>query len=117
LSCGFSCFDLGLTFVAEHEIFGQSFKHRYRKINRLNSFQRGLKDLKPGDYLVHVDYGIGRYNGIRELETGRIGGEFLNIIYSDDEKLYVPMDGLAFIQKYIGSADIPPLLDKLGGVG
>ncbi len=117
LSCGFSYFELGLTFVAEHEIFGQSFKHRYRKNTRLKSFQRGLKDLKPGDYLVHVDYGIGRYNGIRELETGNVGGEFLNITYSADEKLYVPMDGLASIQKYMGSGDIPPLLDKLGGVG
>ena len=116
LSNGFSCSDLGLTFVSEHEIFGRTSKHRYRRKAISKSFQRGFKDLKPGNYLVHVDYGIGRYNGIRELETGIGGGEFLNITYADDEKLYIPMDGLASIQKYVGSGDVPPLLDKLGGV-
>jgi len=116
ISNGFYCPDLNLTFVAEHEIFGQTHKHRYRRKPKSQSFQRGFKDLKPGDYLVHIDYGIGRYMGTRDLETGADGGEFLNIIYADDEKLYIPMDGLANIQKYIGSGEIPPPLNKLGGV-
>ncbi len=115
LSNGFSCPDLCMMFVADHEVFGRTFKPRYRRKPKYKSFQRGLKDLRPGSYLVHVDYGIGQYNGIRELETGIGGGEFLNITYADGEKLYVPMDGLASIQKYIGSGDVPPLLDKLGG--
>ena len=108
--------DLDLSFVAEHEIFGLSYKHRYRRKSKSKSFQRGFKDLKTGNYLVHVDYGIGRYNGTSELETGIGGGEFLSITYADDEKLYIPMDGLASIQKYVGSGDVPPPLDKLGGV-
>ena len=115
LSSGFSGPDLDLSFVAEHEIFGLSYKHRYRRKSKSKSFQRGFKDLKPGNYLVHVDYGIGRYNGTSELETGIGGGEFLSITYADDEKLYIPMDGLACIQKYVGSGDVPPLLNKLGG--
>ena len=116
LSSGFSAPDLDLSFVAEHEIFGLSYKHRYRRKSKSKSFQRGFKGLKPGNYLVHVDYGIGRYNGTSELETGIGGGEFLNITYADDEKLYIPMDGLASIQKYVGSGDVPPPLDKLGGI-
>jgi len=116
LSSGFSGPDLDLSFVAEHEIFGLSYKHRYRRKSKSKSFQRGFKDLKPGNYLVHVDYGIGRYNGTSELETGIGGGEFLSITYADDEKLYIPMDGLACIQKYVGSGDVPPQLNKLGGI-
>ena len=116
LSNGFRSPDLNLSFVAEHEIFGLSYKHRYRRKSKSISFQRGLKDLKPGNYLVHVDYGIGRYNGTSELETGIGGGEFLSITYADYEKLYIPMDGLAPIQKYVGSGDVPPVLDKLGGI-
>ena len=116
LSSGFSAPDLDLSFVAEHEIFGLSYKHRYRRKSKSKSFQRGFKDLKPGNYLVHVDYGIGRYNGTSELETGIGGGEFLSITYADDEKLYIPMDGLACIQKYVGSGDVPPQLNKLGGI-
>ena len=116
LSSGFSAPDLDLSFVAEHEIFGLSYKHRYRRKSKSKSFQRGFKDLKPGNFLVHVDYGIGRYNGTSELETGIGGGEFLSITYADDEKLYIPMDGLACIQKYVGSGDVPPQLNKLGGI-
>jgi transcription-repair coupling factor (superfamily II helicase) len=116
LSNGFSCSDLRIMFVAEHEIFGRTSKHRYRRKSKSKSFQQGFKDLKPGNYLVHADYGIGQYNGIHELETVGGGGEFLNISYAGGEKLYIPMDGLASIQKYMGSGDIPPLLDKLGGI-
>ncbi|KMP12497.1 hypothetical protein UR09_01155 [Candidatus Nitromaritima sp. SCGC AAA799-A02] len=116
ISAGFQCPDLKLVFVAEQEIFGRTHKHRYRRKPKSQSFQRGFKDLKPGDFLVHIDYGIGRYLGTRELETGVGGGEFLDILYADDEKLYIPMDGLAFIQKYIGAGEAPPPLNKLGGV-
>jgi len=75
-----------------------------------------LKDLKKGDYLVHVDYGIGLYLGTKEIKTGMGGGEFLNIQYADDEKLYLPMEGLGFVQKYVGGSDAPPPLSKMGGV-
>lgn len=116
VSNGFQCPDLNLIFVAEQEIFGRTHKHRYRRKPKSQSFQRGFKDLKPGDYLVHIDYGIGQYMGTRELDTGVGGGEFLHITYADGEKLYIPMDGLAYIQKYVGSGDVPPPLNKLGSV-
>lgn len=116
ISCGFRFPAIGRIFVAEHEIFGRSHKHRYRRKPKSQSFQRGFKDLQPGEFLVHIDYGIGKYIRTRELETGVGGGEFMEILYADDQKLYIPMDGLAYIQKYLGSSDIPPPLDKLGGV-
>jgi len=117
LSAGFELASGGLVFIAEHEIFGRSHKHRYRRKPKSQAFQRGFKDLKPGDYLVHIDYGIGRYQGTRELKTGVGGGEFLEIVYADEEKLYIPMDGLGYVQKYVGgSEEAAPALNKLGGV-
>ena len=116
LSQGFHFKSADLVFIAEHEIFGRSHKHRHRRKTNSQSFQRGLKDLKKGDYLVHVDYGIGLYLGSKEIKTGIGSGEFLNIQYADDEKLYLPMEGLGFVQKYVGGSEEPPPLSKMGGI-
>ncbi len=115
ISQGFQFPGLNSVFVAEHEIFGRTHKHRHRRKSRSLPFQRGFKDLKEGDLLVHVDYGIGRYTRTKELTTGIGGGEFLEIYYADDQKLYIPMDGLAAIQKYAGAGEDHPPLSKLGG--
>jgi len=116
LSEGFQFDTENLVFVADYEIFGKAYKHRRKRKSVVQSFQRGLKDLKKGDYLVHVDYGIGVYLGIKEISTGLGRGEFLQIQYADDETLYLPMEGLGFIQKYIGSSESPPPLSKMGGI-
>jgi len=116
ISAGFQIRGLGKLFVAESEIFGRSHKHRYRRKPKSQSFQRGFKDLRPNDFLVHVDYGIGQYLGTKELQTGIGGGEFLEILYADDEKLYIPMDGLGYIQKYMGAGEANPMLSKMGSV-
>ncbi len=116
ISSGFQIPGFGKLFVAESEIFGRSHKHRYRRKPKSQSFQRGFKDLRPNDFLVHVDYGIGQYLGTKELQTGVGGGEFLEILYADDEKLYIPMDGLGYIQKYMGSEETGPPLSKMGSV-
>lgn len=115
ISAGFYLPAANQAFVAEHEIFGRTHKHRYRRKPRSASFQRGFKDLKPGDLLVHVDYGIGKYLGTRELKTSLGGGEFMEILYADDQKLYLPMDGLAYVQKFQGAGEGEPALSKLGG--
>ncbi len=114
LSSGFVLSDERLVFVAEHEIFGVSRKRRFRKGGKARSFQTGLGDLTIGDFVVHIDYGIGKYLGVRDLEMTGLEGEFLEIRYADDDKLYLPMEGLSLIQKYIGTEDVSPPLDKLG---
>ena len=116
LSQGFHFKPANLIFISENEIFGKSHKQGQRRKTNSQSFQRGLKDLKRGDYLVHVDYGIGLYLGTKEIETGVGGGEFLSIQYADDEKLYLPMEGLGYIQKYVGGTETPPSLSKMGGI-
>ncbi|NIQ03927.1 MAG: transcription-repair coupling factor, partial [Nitrospinaceae bacterium] len=116
ISQGFEYPGLKKVFVAEHEIFGRTHKHRQRRKSKTSVFQRGFKDLKEGDLLVHVDYGIGQYLRTKELSTGIGGGEFLEILFAEDQKLYIPMDGLACIQKYVGSGNESPVLSRLGGV-
>ena len=115
ISEGFQLIACNQVFIAEHEIFGRTHKHRHRRKPRSQVFLRGLKDLKEGDFLVHIDYGIGLYQRTRELQTGVGGGEFLEILYADDEKLYLPMEGLGLVQKYVGSKETPPPLSKMGG--
>ncbi len=113
---GFHWPELGVVFVAEHEIFGRSHKHRHRRRAKSTRFAKGFQDLQPGDLLVHVDYGIGQYSKTKELKTGLGSGEFMEILFSGDEKLYIPMDALASLQKYTGAGDSHPPLSKLGTV-
>jgi transcription-repair coupling factor (superfamily II helicase) len=115
ISEGFQLISSRQVFIAEHEIFGITHKHRHRKKPKSQAFQRGLKDLKEGDFLVHIDYGIGLYQRTKELQTGVGGGEFLEILYADDEKLYLPMEALGLVQKFVGSTETPPPLSKMGG--
>ncbi|MBT5651369.1 MAG: transcription-repair coupling factor [Nitrospina sp.] len=115
VSEGFQLASSRQVFIAEHEIFGVTHKHRHRRKPRSQAFQRGLKDLKEGDFLVHIDYGIGLYQRTKELQTGVGGGEFLEILYADDEKLYLPMEALGLVQKFVGSTEAPPPLSKMGG--
>lgn len=116
LSMGFEFPEFDTVFVAEHEIFGRGYKAPARRKPKSQSFQRGFKDLKSGDYLVHVDYGIGLYMGTRELTTDFSGGEFLELLFADKERLYVPMEGLGLLQKYVGAGEGTPPLSKLGSV-
>ena len=115
ISEGFQLITSNQVFIAEHEIFGRTHKHRHRRKPHSQIFLRGLKDLKEGDFLVHIDYGIGLYQRTRELQTGVGGGEFLEILYAGDEKLYLPMEALGLVQKYVGSTETPPPLSKMGG--
>ncbi len=70
-------------------------------------------DLKPGDLVVHVNHGIGRYEGIRNLVTQGVSRDFISIIYADGGKLYVPCDQLDMVNKYIGNEGTK--LSKMGG--
>jgi transcription-repair coupling factor (superfamily II helicase) len=75
-----------------------------------------VADLKPGDYVVHVHHGIGQFTGIERLEVAGIEKDYFGIRYAGEDKLYVPLDQLHLLQKYLGSAaETMPKLYKLGG--
>ncbi len=79
-------------------------------------FHRRLADLKPGDYVVHVTHGIGRFVGTREIAQGENKGDFMLLEYAADAKLYVPLTRMDLIQKYRGAGEgSAPPLDRLGG--
>ena len=85
-----------------------------RKI-RTSGFFSDFADLKPGDFVVHVDHGIGQFEGLRQIISDGRGGEFMLLKYADDARLYVPLERMDLVQSYrVVEGDHPPL-DKLGG--
>jgi transcription-repair coupling factor (superfamily II helicase) len=103
-----------LAVVSEEEIFGRRSRRASRKPVSgvfLNSFQ----DLHLGDFVVHVDHGIGIYKELVHLSVRGIESDFLLIEYQEADRLYVPVDKLAKVQKYLGIEGHEPRVDKLGG--
>jgi transcription-repair coupling factor (superfamily II helicase) len=80
-------------------------------------FFSDFSELKPGDYVVHMDHGIGRFEGLRQLESGNARGEFMLLHYAEEAKLYVPLERLDLVQSYRSLGDAVPQLDRLGGTG
>ncbi|MDD3654111.1 MAG: transcription-repair coupling factor [Desulfotomaculaceae bacterium] len=102
-----------LVVLTEIDIYGQRKKPRRerKQYERLTPFV----DMKVGDYVVHVNYGIGRYLGVVPLTIGGIQKEYLLVKYAGEDKLYVPVDQVGLIQKYLGSEGETPRLSRLGG--
>jgi transcription-repair coupling factor (superfamily II helicase) len=83
---------------------------------QLAAFTADLADLKPGDFIVHVTHGIGKFLGIREIAQGENKGDFMLVEYAAEAKLYVPLTRMDLIQKYRGAGEgAAPSLDRLGG--
>jgi transcription-repair coupling factor (superfamily II helicase) len=78
------------------------------------AFFSDLSDLKPGDYVVHVDHGIGQFDGLRQVAVDGASGEFMLLRYAEEAKLYVPLARLDLIQKYQSLGGAKPTLDRLG---
>ena len=118
LSCGFYLPDEKLNIISEEEIFGRR-SHRQKKTGRqrIRKLMTSLAELKNGDFIVHTDHGIGRYLGLTHLQTGTVEGDFLNLEYAGNDKLYLPIERIEKVQKYIGGEGYTPKLDKMGGQG
>ncbi|WP_022854162.1 transcription-repair coupling factor [Thermodesulfatator atlanticus] len=115
LARGFSWPELSLCFLPEHELFGVRKPLFLKKRASLKDTLLRFEDLKPGDYVVHREHGIGRYQGLVSLELGGLPGEFLLIEYKGGDKLYLPVDKLNLLHKYVGIEGKEPALDRLGG--
>ncbi|HKF24806.1 MAG TPA: transcription-repair coupling factor, partial [Candidatus Acidoferrum sp.] len=87
-----------------------------RKI-RTSGFFSDFADLKPGDFVVHVDHGIGQFEGLRQIESDGRRGEFMLLRYAEEARLYVPLERMDLVQSYRVVEGAPPPLDKLGGTG
>jgi transcription-repair coupling factor (superfamily II helicase) len=85
-----------------------------RKI-RTSGFFADFAELKPGDHVVHVDHGIGQFEGLRLIESDGRRGEFMLLRYADEARLYVPLERMDLVQSYRAVEGTHPTLDKLGG--
>jgi len=115
LSGGFVWPGRSLAIVTEDEIFGVKH-HRKRKMQPTTATRLlDLQELNTGDLVVHQDHGIGRYDGLVKLKIESISNDYINIAYEGGDILYVPVDRLGLVQKYMGVDAITPPLDRLGG--
>ncbi|HEX2269253.1 MAG TPA: transcription-repair coupling factor, partial [Pyrinomonadaceae bacterium] len=88
-----------------------------RRRSKSAAFLSDFRDLRPGDYVVHIDHGIARFGGLQTLNLGPSSGEFMLLYYADEAKLYVPVERLDLVQRYSSAEGHQPQLDRLGGLG
>jgi len=103
-------------FVGEEEIFGERRqRRRVRKVSAADVLS-SLAELKADDFVVHVDHGIGLYRGLKHMNVSNIEGDFLHLEYQGGDRMYVPVERINLVGKYVGGGDgNEPSLDKLGG--
>ena len=101
--------------LTEHEIFDRvKARKNRRKLKISGSIIRQLNSLKPGDYVVHIDYGIGRYIGTERIKVAGLEKETIKIEYENQDILYVNLDKLNHVQKYVSEEGYQPQLTRLG---
>ncbi|MGI6432471.1 MAG: transcription-repair coupling factor [Sphaerochaetaceae bacterium] len=117
ISSGFSIASQKVIALCDHEIFGR----RKQVVKMLHKVQSSpldsFVDLHEGDYVVHVNYGIGQFQKIDRIKMSGKERDYIQIAYADEETLFVPIEQANLIQRYIGSQGGAPRLDKLGGQG
>ena len=112
---GFTFPQAKLAVLNDHEIFSrQKRRYRYRRFRQAAAISN-YGALKRGDFVVHIDHGIGRYGGIRRLSIGGRDHDCLNVTYQGQDKLFIPVEQLDRLRKYSSSEGEAPLLSKLGG--
>lgn len=116
LSGGFELSMQKLAVITEDELFKSKVKKVKRK-EKLSNAERikNYSELKIGDYVVHINHGIGKYLGIETLEINGLHKDYLHIKYSGNDKLYVPVEQIDQVQKYVASEGKEPKVYKLGG--
>lgn len=115
---GFLFGDNQVALICESDLLGDRVIQRRRKDRKTTNSDaviRNLAELKPGQPVVHIDHGIGRYIGLQTLEAGGMTTEYVTLEYQNDAKLYVPVAALNLISRYSGGAEESAPLHKLGG--
>jgi transcription-repair coupling factor (superfamily II helicase) len=113
---GFIEEDLKIICYTDHEIFQRYHKYKvkqaYNKSKALTI--RALKELQPGDYVTHIDHGVGTYSGLQKIDVNGVMQEAVRLIYKDSDILYVNINSLHKISKYTGKEGSVPKINKLG---
>ncbi len=106
----------GLCVVTEQDILGERLIRTARRRRKADTFLTELSGLDEGDLVVHVDHGIGRYDGLETLQVAGAPHDCLQVVYDGGDKLYVPVENMEVLSRY-GSEDSGAQLDRLGGAG
>lgn len=115
LSTGFSIRSLKIAIIHENEIFGRK-KRLPASIKKVQSQAiDSFVELDEGDHVVHVNYGIGKFRGIQRITAGGNERDYIKLEYAGDEFIFVPIEQVNLIQRYIGSQGSDPRLDSIGG--
>lgn len=117
LQSGFELPILKLAVITEEELFKTKIKKSSSRRQKLSNAERikSYSELKVGDYVVHVNHGIGKYLGIETLQINGVHKDYLHLRYQGSDKLYVPVEQIDLVQKYVGSESKEPKIYKLGG--
>jgi transcription-repair coupling factor (superfamily II helicase) len=113
---GFIDEDLKLVCYTDHQVFQRYHKYRVKQAYNKNKAitLRTLRELQPGDYVTHIDHGVGTYSGLQKIEVNGRMQEAVRIIYKDSDILYVNINSLHKISKYTGKEGSMPKINKLG---
>ena len=114
MHAGFILPDLPLVVLTDAEIFNR-YRRRRRRVFKEGVVIEDFTSLKEGDYVVHIDHGIGRYVGLKRIAVDDRERDCLTLIYAGDDRVFIPIEQLHRVQKYIGSDGEVPALSKLGG--
>jgi len=114
LERGFTVGDLAT--VTEQDLLGDRLSRPRRRSRRAENFLAEASQIAPGDHVVHVDHGIGRYEGLKTLEIAGAPHDCLLVLYEGDDKLYVPVENIEVLSRY-ASEEAAVVLDRLGGTG
>jgi transcription-repair coupling factor (mfd) len=125
LSGGFEIPAFGLTIRTETDLFGETTEAQAvnrkqlptTRKSKLGAFISDFRDLKPGDFVVHVDHGIGRFEGLQNIAAQGAEREFMLLMYADNARLFVPVERLDLVSRYSSGEATSPTLDRLGGLG
>lgn len=111
---GFVFKEMGLVVFTDNQFYGRPIRWRRRKKIRRGLTLQQLNSLQVGDFVVHVDHGIGQYQGLKKITAGGNERECLSILYRDGDYLYVPLDKMDRVQKYSAKESATPSISKLG---
>ncbi len=115
LSRGFRYDYIHFAIFSESEIFGEKEGKKRKKRKKNGAAIESFSDLRTGDYVVHDNHGIGVFQGLEKISVGGVQKDYMKITYRDEGSLFVPVNQMDMIQKYIGSGGAAPRLNKLGG--
>lgn len=116
LNTGFEFPDQKLVVITEEEVFAKQARKPKRRQKLTNAERiKSYSELAVGDLIVHTNHGVGKYLGVETLEINGVHKDYLNLRYAGNDKLYVPVEQIDQVQKYVGSEDKDPKIYALGG--